>query len=139
MKSRLVLIFGLLLVFGSACSSAETLVYTEVPQDLLAQQQQIVQEAAAATLTAQGPVEDPVVIAPTETLAQQDAVEEEPAPADNGLSPTEISPTEVVVQVNSDRPALGFEYGSSNLKATPLGSVSLASGEVQLVEFFAFW
>ena len=37
------------------------------------------------------------------------------------------------------RPELGFALGDPNLKATNPDTVVLASGQIQLIEFFAFW
>lgn len=35
--------------------------------------------------------------------------------------------------------SLGYSLGSPNLQATDPSTVTLASGEIQLVEFFAYW
>lgn len=40
---------------------------------------------------------------------------------------------------SSGRPELGFALGDPNLKATNPSTVSLASGQIQVIEFFAFW
>lgn len=36
-------------------------------------------------------------------------------------------------------PELGFALGDPKLKATDPSTVSLASGQIQVIEFFAFW
>ena len=46
---------------------------------------------------------------------------------------TPVSTTEV------ESYALGFNLGGPDLRATDPSTVSLANGEIQLVEFFAFW
>ncbi len=38
-----------------------------------------------------------------------------------------------------DGPELGFALGDPNLRATDPDTVVLASGQIQLIEFFAFW
>lgn len=40
---------------------------------------------------------------------------------------------------SDDGPELGFALGDPNLKATDPSTVVLASGQIQLIEFFAFW
>ena len=37
------------------------------------------------------------------------------------------------------KPALGFEFGETELEATDPALVNLSSGELHLVEMFAFW
>ena len=112
-----------------------------MPQDLLAQQQQIVQEAAMGTLTAEGSQEQEstATVAPSATLAQVVDEGDVPPSGPAEVIPTDVPPTEPVVDTSTGRPALGFEPGSSNFRATNPVAVSLAAGELQLLEFFAEW
>lgn len=40
---------------------------------------------------------------------------------------------------SANAPELGFALGDPNLKATDPSTVSLVSGQIQVIEFFAFW
>ena len=62
--------------------------------------------------------------------AVEEPMEEPPAPVEDS-APVEAGEEEM--------PQLGFELGDPQLKSTDPAGVALASGEVQLVEFFAFW
>lgn len=65
------------------------------------------------------------------------------APEDNGEAvPTPPKETEMPAsptRVSDVVYTLGFSLGGPDLRATAPGRVNLASGEIQLVEFFAFW
>lgn len=80
---------------------------------------------------------------------------------DNDIQPTEITsaPLEEIADIGAatatdlpvgeladpadpsveTAPELGFALGDPNLRATDPSTVSLASGQIQLIEFFAFW
>ena len=62
--------------------------------------------------------------------SMEEPMEEPPAPVE------ESAPAEAIEE---EMPQLGFELGDPQLKSTDPAGVALASGEVQLVEFFAFW
>ena len=66
-----------------------------------------------------------------------DAVDEDPSSVvEIGELPTTVS------DVSSDdgsAPALGFALGDPELHATDQSTVSFASGQIQVIEFFAFW
>lgn len=71
----------------------------------------------------------PAVDAPVQT----DQPEPQPTATDAQQTQTDPQPEEVAP------PPLGFEPGDRQLKASDPSGVVLASGEVQLLEFFAFW
>jgi len=70
---------------------------------------------AAITIT-----EQPDISVPQEFLDSEESVEEQDADPGAVFSP-------------------GFELGSSSLVATDPATVNLTSGQIQVLEFFAFW
>ena len=139
MIPRIFAVTCVLLVGSAACGSAETLIYTEVPEELVAQQQQFVQEEAVASLTAGGQPDAPQELELSATLDLTPTVETSPTPGPIAQDAPEIPLTQAEVDGSSLRPALGFEPGDPNLKASNPDSVNLASGQIRLIEFFAFW
>ncbi|MCB9135271.1 MAG: hypothetical protein H6636_07580 [Anaerolineales bacterium] len=87
-------------------------------------------EAEAPTDIPANPTDTPDRVSPTETVS---ATLPEGTPAEG--VPTETTPTEAVSESSGDPTQLG----NPELHATDPSGVSLASGKVQLVEFFAFW
>ncbi|NOH12824.1 MAG: hypothetical protein HND51_14375 [Chloroflexi bacterium] len=78
----------------------------------------VVQEEPAEVAA---PIEEqPEVETVDEAPVGEPSDEEQPEEATSGFTP-------------------GFELGDDSLIATDPGTVSLASGEIQVLEFFAFW
>jgi len=136
MIPRIFAITFVLLVGSAACGSAETLIYTEVPEELVAQQQQFVQEAAVASLTARGQPDALQELEMSATLDPAPTIEASPTPGPIAQDAPEIPLTQAEVDGSNLSPALGFEPGDPNLKASNPASVNLASGQIQLIEFW---
>ncbi|NJN43646.1 MAG: hypothetical protein HC806_02195 [Anaerolineae bacterium] len=80
-------------------------------------------------------VEIPATDIPTETPVSDPTAETSPTDV-----PTESAePTTVPATEEPAAPTEETPLGSPQLKATNPANVTLASGKVQLVEFFAFW
>ena len=54
------------------------------------------------------------------------------------VTPT-TKPTSTTSATHTPLPALGFEYGDENLKASDTGKFVRAAGKPQVIELFAFW
>ncbi len=70
------------------------------------------------------------VASPTPTMVSPTQTPEQEAPATEAFPPTETPPP-----LESDE----IPKGSSALKASPPGDVSLTGERPRLIEFFAFW
>ncbi|MBC8509414.1 MAG: hypothetical protein ISR58_21965 [Anaerolineales bacterium] len=130
-------IFVLLLFAALTLSACGVAGFMEQPQaagDAAAPEEQAApdasESAAEGAVESSNAVEDVEVeeaqLQPTETSVASQT----PTEAPTAIQP-EPTPTEVVVEV---APTV-----RADLSATSPGAVNLASGEVQLVEFFAYW
>ena len=123
MRYRVLVILPVLAVLLlAACSpGVETAAPAEVPSE------------AQETVSSPAQVETEAEMKPTDAQA----VTATEAPPEADAPPTEVPPTaEAAVVEDASAPACTSKTG---LAATDPASVSLASGEVQLIEFFAFW
>ena len=89
-------------------------------------------------------VEQIAELLPTETLVDDStAVDLTSKPSATKIAEvsTEIPPTETPIptQASEESPGDTTPLGSPELHATDPSTVNLASGKLQLVEFFAFW
>jgi hypothetical protein len=70
-----------------------------------------------------------------EAPSEGESAQNDSQPAEDGEESADTSESAAL----PPRPALGFENGDSELEATDPNQVDLASGELYLVEMFAFW
>ncbi|GAB4579697.1 MAG: hypothetical protein Fur0022_24350 [Anaerolineales bacterium] len=121
--SRLLLALGL--VFLAGCAQVfPTAQSSELPTPTLF----VIEPATEIPEVAEADVETPTSMPPTEDAeTTPEAVDVPPTPTEQ---PTTAPPTDVPAPTG---------LGSPELHATDPLSVNLASGKVQLVEFFAFW
>ena len=100
---------------------------------------EVVMPEVAPTQPESGLSEDsPAEVASVEeaTEVDENASAEPQSGSDGADEAVESTPTP---DPRIPEPALGFEYGDPNLKATAPSSFVRAAGKPQLVELFAFW
>ncbi len=93
---------------------------------------------AACTPTAPAPPPAPTTAAEPAAPAQDPAPEAaEPPTAVPAVEEADVPPTES--EAPTEEPAVVVTPRGNDLEATDPSTVNLASGEPQLIEFFAFW
>ncbi len=143
MKKQTLIIFMLLFISSltlSACGVAGLIEQPQASGDAAAAENQAVPEAVE-------PISDEVAVVeeqsePEDSPAESEAPEDAPVEA-QAESQAEPTPTEMVTDVATEVVAEDVDVPAptprADLDATPPGEVNLASGELQLVEFFAYW
>jgi hypothetical protein len=117
----------LMALWATACAQVfPTVQAPDLPTSVPTEVEQIAELPPTET-----PVEEPAVVDPTS----------EPTATKIAEVPTEIPPSETPMPTQSSEESPGdtTPRGCPELHATDPSTVNLASGEVQLVEFFAFW
>lgn len=94
----------------------------------------VLSACGGSSQTAQPPATEALPPSPTFTQTVVQSAETQPGSATQVVA----SPTDTVV-LEPTEITLGFDLGDPKLKATNPTAFVPASGEIQLVEFFAFW